>query len=125
MDGDTIIPKITDTKIELKLTETPQFVFVSERSTSFNQQPSGKFELNVFPNPANSQIQVALATPEKQKVNVSVWSVDGKLIKTLVNGFVEEGLHTYSVESDLLPGTYFVKAINAAENAVKKFIWVN
>lgn len=125
MDGDTIIPKISDTKIELKLTETPQFVFVSERSTFSNQQSSGEIELNVFPNPANSQIQVALSNPEKQQVHLSVWSVDGKLVKTLVNGLVDEGRHTYSVESDLLPGAYFVKAMNDDKNTVKKVICVN
>ena len=125
MDGDTIIPPITDDKIELKLTETPQFLFVSERSTSSNVQPSGKFELKVFPNPTNSRIHIALSISEKQEVNISAYSVNGKLVKTLVNGLIEPGLHTYSLGDGLLSGTYLVRANNASENMVQKVILIN
>ena len=125
MDGDTINPIITDDKIELKLTETPQFVFVSERSTFSNMQPSGKFELNVFPNPANAEVQISLSVPEKQMVNVSAFSTDGVLVKTLADGPIEQGIHHFTFGAGLVAGAYFIRVNSNSEKTIRKVILLN
>jgi len=125
IDGDTIQHTITNQVIDLNLTETPQFVIVSGNGTGSVIQPAGKFELNVYPNPSNNQVQIALSIPEKQKVKLSAYSVNGKLVKTLVDGLVDEGIHYYSFGESLLPGTYLVRANSTSMKTVRKVILIN
>lgn len=44
------------------------------------------------PNPFNPTTTISFALPEKKHANLSVFSVNGKLVKTLVNDVVEEGI---------------------------------
>lgn len=125
MDGDTINSTITDNKIALNLTETPQFVFVSEKSSSSNVQPSGKFDLNVFPNPANSDVQISLTVPEKQMVNVSAFSTDGVLVKNLADGLTEKGTHHFTFGAGLVAGAYFIRVNSNSGKTIRKVILLN
>ncbi|HAH26058.1 MAG TPA: hypothetical protein DCL77_20245 [Prolixibacteraceae bacterium] len=125
MDGDTIRPVVTDNVIDLTLSETPQFVVVSGTNTAANVMPSGGFELNVYPNPANKEMQISLVVPNKQEVNLSAYSSDGKLIQTLVNGLMEQGIHHYSFGSGQLPGSYLLSVNSPSGKIVKKVILVN
>lgn len=125
MDGDTIHPFVTDSGIELNLTETPQFVVVTGNSTSLNVQPSGKLELNAFPNPARTEVQIALSIPEKKKVNLSAYTTDGKLVQILFDGLIERGMYHYSFGNGQLPGTYLLRLISNSEKTVRKVVLAN
>lgn len=122
MDGDTIIPVFSENTIELILSETPQFVVVSEIGTASIDQPLQGFELNVYPNPANKEVQVSLLVPERQKVNLSAYTSDGKLLKTMVNGLMEQGIHHYTFGSGQLPGAYLLSANSNSGKIVRKVI---
>lgn len=122
MDGDTITPKITDQAIELNLTETPQFVVISGTSTASVDHSMGKFEMNVYPNPADKQVQIALVVPKRQRINLSAYTSEGRLIKTMVNGLTEQGIHHYQFGPGHRPGTYVLTLNTEAEKIVKKVI---
>lgn len=122
LDGDTIRPTVTDNAIELTLSETPQFVVVTGNSTAATFQPSGGLELNVYPNPAHQQMQVSLLVDEKQQVNLSAYSADGRLIQTMVNGLVDQGIHPYMFGSGQKPGTYLISAKSNSGKVVRKVI---
>lgn len=122
MNGDTIVPTITDNSIELNLTETPQFVVVAANTTASVDQKMGKFEMDVYPNPAQKQVQIALSIPTRQKVNLSAYSPNGRLLKTMVNGPLEQGIHHYQFGPGQMPGTYFLSLNTEAEKIVKKVI---
>ena len=122
MDGDTIVPIISENTIELTLSETPQFVVVSENTTGSINHPSEKFELNVYPNPANQEVQISMLVPEKQKVNLSAYTSDGKLLKTMVNGLTDQGIHNYKFGSGQLPGAYLLSANSNSGKIVRKVI---
>lgn len=125
MDGDTIKPVITDNAIELTLSETPQFVVVSGDKTASVDLPSGGFELNVFPNPAHQEMKISLLVPQKQKVNLSAYTADGKLLQTMVNGLMEQGIHHYQFGSGQLPGSYLLSVNSSAGKIVKKVVLLN
>lgn len=125
MDGDTITPTITDNGIELTLSETPQFVVVSGTSTAYSVHPSGKLEMNVYPNPGDKQVEISLTVPKRQKISLSAYSSDGKLLKTMVNGLMEQGIHHYIFGSGQLPGSYYLKLNGYSERIVKKVILTN
>ncbi|HLN71914.1 MAG TPA: T9SS type A sorting domain-containing protein, partial [Prolixibacteraceae bacterium] len=122
MDGDTITPKITDNLIELNLSETPQFVVVSGTSTASVDHSTGKLEMNVYPNPADKEVQISLTVPKREKVNLSVYTSDGKLLKTMVNGLTEQGTHHYQFGSGQTPGTYVLSLNTGSEKIVRKVI---
>ena len=79
-------------------------------------------QLNIYPNPANSEVQISLSIPEKQKINISAYSIEGKLIKTLADGLIDEGMHRYSFGKGMLPGTYLVNINSSLEKIVRKVI---
>ena len=122
MDGDTIRPIITDSTIDLTLSETPQFMVVSANTTGSIVQPAGKFELNVYPNPANQEVQISMLVPVKQNVNLSAYTTDGKLLQTMVNGLMEQGIHHYTFGSGQLPGAYILSANSNSGKIVRKVI---
>ena len=124
MDGDTLTPVVADNMIELNLSETPQFVVVAGNTTSSEVHPAGKFEMNVYPNPAEKEVQISLSVPNRQKVNLSAYSNDGKLLKTMVNGLMEQGIHHYQFGSGQLPGTYMLSLNTDSEYIVRKVILI-
>ena len=78
----------------------------------------------LFPNPANSQINVILDAPVRDKVTLVVMDATGKsVIQKLVN--VETGSNTIPVNiSTLTNGTYLVKLVCSSncESATAKFV---
>ncbi|HEY3372226.1 MAG TPA: T9SS type A sorting domain-containing protein [Prolixibacteraceae bacterium] len=125
MDGDTIRPMVTDNAIALTLSETPQFVVVSESSTGSVVHPAGNLELNVYPNPANKEVQISLMVPEKQQVNLSAYTADGRLLQTMVNGLMEQGIHHYRFGSGQQPGSYLLSLNSTSGKIVRKVILLN
>lgn len=121
-DGDTILPAITENKVALTLSETPQFLVVSGASTGLNNRSESVFQLNVFPNPATSQTQIAVTNPEKQKINISVFTLEGKLLQVVTDGIVEEGTHQFNFRKDQKPGTYLLVAKSSNYKTVRKVI---
>ena len=88
-------------------------------------QPSGDFDLQVYPNPANSEVQISLSIPEKQKVNLSAYTIDGKLVTTLQDGMIDQGTHHYLFGKGLLPGTYLLRVNSASAKSDRKIILLN
>ena len=47
-----------------------------------------------YPNPFNPSTQIEYSVPESGHMTVAIYDVSGRLIQTLVNGFVESGYHS-------------------------------
>jgi hypothetical protein len=122
MDGDTLRFANPGQKLDLNLTETPQFVVVSGNSTSAGFLPKGKLELEVYPNPANSEVHFSLSVPEKQKVNISVYTMDGKLVQIIADGQLKAGKHQFDFGNELQAGTFLVCAKTETETTYRKVI---
>ncbi|HET6559165.1 MAG TPA: T9SS type A sorting domain-containing protein, partial [Prolixibacteraceae bacterium] len=122
MDGDTIISTITENAIELNLSETPQFVVVPANATSSELHPSESFKVKVYPNPGQKEVQVSIVVPQRQKVTLSAYTSEGRLVKTMVNGLMEQGIHHYHFGSGHMPGTYFLSFNTDSEKIVRKVI---
>ena len=125
MDGDTIRYTNAAQTMELNLTETPQFVVVDGNSTSTGFLQKGELELKIYPNPANSEVQISFTVSEKQKIHISAYSMDGKLIETIVDGLVEQGKHQYNFGKGLHAGTYFLCVKSATTSSFRKVILLN
>jgi hypothetical protein len=88
-----------------------------------NQNPDEfRLEQN-YPNPFNSNTLIAYQVPRATRVNISIYSLSGQLVQTLVNDFKNAGVH--SVEwnaTDLSSGLYWYKITADQFMAVRKCI---
>lgn len=76
-----------------------------------------------YPNPSKSETIIKFTLPRPAKVNLSLFDMNGRLVKVLLDGSKDSGTHAISLNaSTLSTGLYYYK-IQAGENsAVKKMI---
>ncbi|PHN07306.1 M56 family metallopeptidase [Flavilitoribacter nigricans] len=55
--------------------------------------------LKVFPNPAQGAVNISFQTEQEARVKLSVYTLDGKLVKTLVDQKLNAGPHQFKWES--------------------------
>jgi endoglucanase len=73
-----------------------------------------------YPNPFNPSTMISYAVPEKGHINISLYNLQGEKIADLTNSEVEEGNHSYELNSSALglsSGTYFY---TVTYNGIKK-----
>lgn len=77
----------------------------------------------LYPNPANTQVNVVVAAPVRDKVTLIVVDMTGKTVLQQIVS-VEAGSNTFPVDiSKLTGGTYMVKMVcNNCETAISKFV---
>ena len=88
-----------------------------------------KFFLGEFkPNPFNGSTSISFGLPKKSFVNVVVYDVSGRLVRTLVSGVKEAG--TYTIEwngrddfgRSLSSGAYFVRMVTDEFKTTKRLL---
>ena len=76
-----------------------------------------------YPNPFQNETIIQYSLAEAARVSVSLYDMNGKLVKVLVNGSRESGTHTLRFNSgSLSSGIYFYKLQAGNFSAVKKMI---
>jgi hypothetical protein len=67
------------------------------------------FLLNITPNPAANKITISYTLLKPGNVSLKLYGIDGRLVKTIPNGYKEAGSHTEYLDlSALANGTYFI-----------------
>jgi hypothetical protein len=76
-----------------------------------NNSVASDFELfQNYPNPFNPATEIKFSIAEKSKVNLSVYNTNGQLVKTLLDGKTEKGLHSVKFHGEELnSGIYFYR----------------
>jgi len=84
------------------------------------------FELKQnYPNPFNPVTTIEYTIAQSNKVEIKVYDILGKEVKTLVNEFLEAGAHKVVFNaSELSSGVYFYKISSANFNDVKRMVLV-
>ena len=78
-----------------------------------------------YPNPAAMQTFIDVVLPESDKLNIQIYDLMGRLVKTVVNEYLNTGKHTLEINtSTFVPGIYFFKisSDSGQYNVAKKFI---
>ncbi|CAH0270172.1 hypothetical protein SRABI27_04218 [Pedobacter sp. Bi27] len=78
-----------------------------------------------YPNPAAMQTFIDVVLPESDKLNIQIFDLMGRLVKTVVNEYLNTGKHTLEINtSTFVPGIYFFKisSDSGQYNSAKKFI---
>lgn len=82
----------------------------------------GEFSLGQnYPNPVYNQTTIQFMLPRAEKVNISLYDMSGRVVKTLVNGSKEAGNHAINVYTGTLSkGVYYYKMQAGDFSDVKK-----
>ena len=82
-----------------------------------------KTKLKTFPNPTNDNTTLSFNLAQTGNVNIQVYSITGRLVKTINNKNMSKGENIISLDcDDLQNGTYIVKFVSGKQNETVKFI---
>ena len=74
-----------------------------------------------YPNPFRGETIIRFTLPQKTTVNLSIFDMNGRLVKVLANGSKDSGTHAVSLNSGILTsGLYYYKLQAGDFSAVKK-----
>ncbi len=84
---------------------------------------NGVEEFTAYPNPFNSKLLIEYNLIESQKVNLAVYSVNGRLIKSAVSGMQQRGINKAELDlNDIPKGVYILQMETKSEIIQKKLI---
>jgi len=77
-----------------------------------------------YPNPFNSSMQINLNLAILTSVKADVLAIDGRMVASLADGFLELGAHrlTWNADNDLPSGIYFVRICAGNEKFLRKVV---
>jgi hypothetical protein len=71
--------------------------------------------LQNYPNPFNPETTIRFTLPEKSKVRLTVYSITGEYVVTLVNSVMNEGHHQVTFDASKLASGIYLYRIQAGE----------
>lgn len=68
-----------------------------------------------YPNPGKNTTSVDIIMPEADKVEFKIYNIQGKLIQTVLNEYLNTGKHTIQINLDyLIPGVYIYRVATSS-----------
>jgi len=87
--------------------------------------PAGFKLTGAYPNPFNSTTRIAFELDRALKVDLGLYGIDGRLVKTIVAGDLLAGEHSVILNGgDLAAGVYLVKLTGAGSESLLKVVLV-
>jgi hypothetical protein len=82
-----------------------------------------EINVNVYPNPFNSQSQITFSVPRSGKAGINLYNLSGQKVRNIANGHYAPGEHTVMLNGEgLASGIYFVRVEAGEMRAVKKIV---
>jgi len=99
-------------------------ILLSLIGTALEQNEVARLEQN-FPNPFNPSTRIPYILSETSNVRLDIYSIDGRLVRTLVNSQQGEGRYEFNLDgSGLSSGVYLYRLIVGNFADTKKFMLV-
>lgn len=90
--------------------------FTGTEETAINER------FDVYPNPADNNINIALTLAESQNTVINVLDISGKIVKTINVGEVNGDRNIQIALDEFTTGVYFIELVNSNGKQVKKFV---
>jgi ligand-binding sensor domain-containing protein len=88
-----------------------------------NAAANFKTKLKAYPNPANESTTLSFQLAKSGDVELAVYSITGRLVKSLTKNNLSSGENTIHIDCDDIPnGTYIVKFVSGKQVESVKFI---
>jgi|GEM_PF-623800 len=85
--------------------------------------PATSISVNLYPNPANHNIQLDCEISENTQAQMQIYDNVGQLVKNMTNIELNEGIQTLNVDVSDLPSGMYICALQSNEwQTVKKFV---
>ncbi len=93
-------------------------------TTGIQDEIANNLDFNVYPNPSQENTMIAFTLLDKQKVEIKMYDVLGRVVSSVIDGNLNAGEHQYLLteKANLSPGIYFVKLTVGEESFTKKLI---
>ncbi len=79
--------------------------------------------LSVNPSITKGKFKCSFSIPKNERIEISLYSIDGRKVKSLLNTYVKRGLHYfYPNISDLPQGVYFIQMRSENFTKTRKFV---
>lgn len=107
----------------------PNSILIREHPAAGSHEISGNFRLAIYPNPADSFVQVGYTLRKTARVRVEVLNTLGQHVTTLFSGNQLPGEHQLSWNglttngARVQAGVYFVRLVVGTEVVEKKLVW--
>jgi hypothetical protein len=81
-------------------------------------------DLNVYPNPFNSELNVAFNNLKSKHASIKLMDISGRISKVLYQGSIDNGINNFNfmIDSNLPGGIYFVEIQDDSQRYFKKVI---
>lgn len=122
LDGEKNTLEITGNNILLNLSETPQFLVVSQKATSSEIRNGKSFDFRIYPNPAHGHARIRIENPESQRIQVSAYSANGAFEGLIADRFFNEGVSYLEWNESRAGGVYFIKIQTAEFSRMEKIV---
>jgi flagellar hook assembly protein FlgD len=82
------------------------------------------------PNPFGMETSIKFVVPLKAQVDLSVYDVSGRLVKSVYNGITDPGQHAARWDgrdgfgASVSPGVYFIRLATPEQSIEKKMVFV-
>jgi hypothetical protein len=97
----------------------PSAVSENKKHTDFNNS------LMITPSIIKGRFKCSFSIPENAKIEISIYSIDGRKVKSLLNTYVKKGLHYFYPDiSDFSQGVYFIQMKSRGFIKNKKIILI-
>ncbi len=81
--------------------------------------------LKTFPNPFNGELKIEFQLPREQRVQLSIFNSEGRLIERLVEGITTVGKHSLRWENtDCASGVYYLRLQSETQSMIKKLVLI-
>jgi hypothetical protein len=86
-------------------------------------QESKKSKMQIYPNPANTEVNITFGSLDSKQVEISVWNVSGQRVLYMPSGFFSAGARSQILETGHLPnGLYLVHLSDLQQETKTKLV---
>ncbi|MEO8148166.1 MAG: T9SS type A sorting domain-containing protein [Bacteroidia bacterium] len=90
-------------------------------NVGINDNQSGLFDVNIYPNPSNEKFIVEYQLMHQSPIKAEILNVMGQSIKQVTDGMQQPGKHSFEI-NDLNAGSYFVRVISNDKALVHRIV---
>ncbi|MCG6913776.1 T9SS type A sorting domain-containing protein [bacterium BMS3Abin03] len=95
------------------------FKYSKSLEINFNLPTALELKQN-YPNPFNPSTTISFTLPESGNISLKIFGSLGEEKATLVNGYVEEGIHIFNFNAEDYPSGIYVYRLTAGQNVLTK-----
>jgi hypothetical protein len=124
-ENNMLLQKNDGSQISLPITDIEKITY-TDINTGILKKKGEKLDVKVYPNPSGGNFKIDFYLSENKNMDVSIFSIDGRLIENIQSGEMTKGMHSIFWQNVPLPGgSYLIRIKNDNQLTYKKIIIIN